>query len=168
METKTTNKTKIAKDSNEHSVTVSREFEAPVNTVWRCYTEAELLDQWWGPAPWHAETKHMDFRVGGYWLYAMVGPNNEKHWSRMNYTSIDPQKSFGAEDLFSDENGKPNSDIATSIGRVTFTKTNTGTLVELKFTYPTEADLQKIIDMGFEQGISIGFDQLEELLKKQK
>jgi hypothetical protein len=34
--------------------------------------------------------------------------------------------------------------------------------------YPTETDLQKIVEMGFEQGISICLDQLEELFNKNK
>jgi len=34
-------------------------------------------------------------------------------------------------------------------------------------TYATEADVQKIVEMGFEQGITICLDQLEQLLKKQ-
>jgi uncharacterized protein YndB with AHSA1/START domain len=75
-----TNKTQIAKDFKQKSITVSREFDAPLASVWRAYTETELLDQWWGPAPWHAETKTMNFVPGGYWLYAMVSPDGQKHW----------------------------------------------------------------------------------------
>jgi len=35
-----------------------------------------------------------------------------------------------------------------------------------KMIYPTETDLEKIVEMGFEQGISICLDQLESLLKE--
>lgn len=159
-------KTKVIKDLKEKTILVSREFEAPVDTVWRCFTESELLDQWWGPAPWRAETKSMDFSVGGYWLYAMVSPENEKHWGRMNYIAINPLKNYDIEDAFCDENGNFNPILPVSKGTNVFTKTNTGTLVEFKVTYPTEADLQKIIEMGFEQGISMCFDQLDAMLKK--
>jgi len=162
------NKTKVIKDLKEKSIHISREFEAPVNTVWRCFTESELLDQWWGPAPWRAETKSMNFSVGGYWLYAMVGPENEKHWGRMNYIAIDPFKSFDLEDAFCDENGNFNPTLPVSKGRNVFTKTQTGTLVEFIVHYPTEADLEKIIEMGFEQGITICLDQLEAMLKNNK
>src|ERR1041385_1909743 len=103
METK--NKTEVIKDLKERSVLVSREFNAPLETVWRAYTEAEFLNQWWGPAPWHAETKRMDFKPGGFWQYAMVGPEGQKHWGRMNYTAIDKHKKFEFEDIFCDENG---------------------------------------------------------------
>lgn len=157
----TKNKTEVVKDLKEKSVLVSREFNAPLENVWRAYTEPELLDQWWGPAPWHAETKSMDFKVGGFWLYAMVSPENQKHWGRMNYSAIDKYKSFDMEDVFCDENGNVNPNLPISKGRITFTKTSTGTKVEWKVVYPTEAALQQVIEMGFEQGITICYEQLD-------
>lgn len=166
METK--NQTQIVKDFNERSIVVSREFNAPVANVWRAYTESELLDQWWGPQPWRAETKSMDFTPGGYWLYAMVGPNGERHWGRMNYLSIDLHKRFDMEDVFCDENGTVNNELPTSKGSNTFTVTPNGTRVDFKMIYPTEKDLQAIIDMGFEQGISICIEQLDKLFQENK
>jgi uncharacterized protein YndB with AHSA1/START domain len=162
----TENKTKVLKNLKEKSILVSREFHAPLAHVWRAYTERELLDQWWGPAPWRAETSFLNFKVGGYWLYAMVGPENEKHWGRMNYTAIQHHKSFDMEDVFCDENGNTNNDLPVSTGQMIFKETAIGTLVEFRMYYPSEADVQKIVEMGFEQGISIGLNQLEELLKK--
>ena len=55
------------------TIAIQREFDADPQLVWSAWTTAELLDQWWGPRPWRAETKKMDFREGGHWLYAMVG-----------------------------------------------------------------------------------------------
>jgi uncharacterized protein YndB with AHSA1/START domain len=162
------NKTNVVKDFKEKSILVSREFAAPIESVWRCFTESELLDQWWGPAPWRAETKSMDFSPGGFWLYAMVGPENEKHWARMNYLAINPQKSYDIEDVFCDENGNLNEAMPVSKGQNVFTETATGVMVEFKMYYPTETALQTIVDMGFEQGITICFEQLNGLLANHK
>ncbi len=163
-----TNKTEVVKDLKEKSILVSRKFDAPVEDVWRAFTESQLLDQWWAPAPWRAETKSMNFAVGGYWLYAMVSPENQKHWGRMNYLDIQHHKSFDIEDFFCDENGKTNDQLPHSKGQNLFTATEDGTRVDFKMHYPTEADLQKIIEMGFEQGITACFEQLQQLLDKQK
>lgn len=157
-------KTQVVKDLKEKTILVSREFNAPVANVWRCYTESDLLDKWWGPSPWHTETKTMDFKPGGQWLYAMVGPNGEKHWSFMNYLEIEKHKSFSIEDGFCDENGVVNKAFPVSKGANVFTPTAGGTLVEFRMRYPSEADLQKIIDMGFEEGIKICIEQLDKLL----
>lgn len=165
---KTLSKTQVIKDLKERSVAVSREFNAPVELVWRAFTESEILDQWWGPAPWRAETKFMDFSVGGYWLYAMVGPQGEKHWGRMNYLSIEKHKYFLSEDAFCDENGNLNSELPVSDGRSVFSKTDEGTMVEFTLKYATEDHLKQIIEMGFEEGITICFEQLNQLLSDSK
>ncbi|MCW3076159.1 MAG: activator of Hsp90 ATPase 1 family protein [Bacteroidetes bacterium] len=162
------NKTKVEKDLKKKSVLVSREFKAPLSKVWRAYTESKFLDQWWGPSPWRAETKTIDFKSGGYWLYAMVGPENEKHWGRMNYIAIDLHKSFAIEDAFCDENGNQNAGLPVSKGQIVFTEKSSGALVEFKMIYNTEEDIKKIIEMGFEQGITICMDQLEKLLEENK
>lgn len=162
------NKTQVVKDLKEKSILVSREFNAPLAKVWRAYTESELLDQWWGPSPWRAETKFMNFTPGGFWLYAMVGPEDQRHWARMNYISISHHSNFEIEDSFCDENGTINTELPVSKGKNVFTQTENGTRVEFKMIYPTEADIQTIVEMGFEQGISICFDQLDELFKNNK
>jgi len=36
-------KTRIAKDFDEKSIVESREFNAPLENVWRAFTESELL-----------------------------------------------------------------------------------------------------------------------------
>jgi uncharacterized protein YndB with AHSA1/START domain len=159
-------KTQVEKDFKEKSFLVSREFNAPLALVWRAYTESKLLDQWWAPAPWRAETKSMNFAVGGYWLYAMISPEGEKHWGRMNYIAIDYQKSFDLEDAFCDENGVVNAQLPASKGKNSFIPTTNGTKVQFKMFYESEVALQTVIDMGMEQGITACFEQLEILIAK--
>ena len=160
-------KTRISKNLEEKSILVTRIFNAPLTAVWRAYTESELLDQWWGPEPWRAETKHMDFSEGGYWLYAMVGPDGTRHWARMDYKDIVPQQTIVGEDGFCDEDGHliPTMPVNKWVNQ--FTETDGATRVDHILTFETLDGLQAIVDMGFEAGISIGLDQLETLLSKQ-
>lgn len=159
------NKTNIIKNLVEKTILVSREFDAPIESVWRAYTENDLLDQWWGPSPWRAETKKFDFAIGGAWLYAMVSPEGEKHWAIMEFTSINPYVQIGIIDAFCNEDGFINTGFPKSVGSFNFTQTQNGVLVEFKMSYPTEQDILTLVEMGFEQGISIGLDQLEKLLQ---
>lgn len=163
---KNTGKTQITKDAQERSILVSRVFDAPIEKVWQAYTESELLDQWWGPSPWKAETKSMNFKEGGFWLYAMVGPENEKQWSRMNYLAIDAYKSIDIEDAFSDEKGNFNQDMPIGKGKISFIPTTNGVKVDFKSIYRSEEELNKLVEMGFEQGISKCYDQLDDLIKE--
>lgn len=141
------NKTQITKSLEEKIIIVSREFNAPLKNVWKAFTESKILEQWWAPQPWKAEIKEMNFSVGGYWLYAMVGPESEKHRGKMEYTRIEPLKGYDFNDMFCDEEGKTNEALPVSKGQTTFTKTNNGILVELKTTFPSEKDVQTTIDM---------------------
>lgn len=161
-------KTQVTKDFNARSITVAREFEASPELVWRAYTEAELLDQWWGPAPWRAETKRMNFTPGGQWLYAMVSPEGQRHWALMHYVSIEPRTRIGMVDAFCDEEGNINTALPASKGSLLFTPAARGTRVEFSMAYEQESDLRKIIEMGFEQGITQCFDQLDALLQQGK
>jgi uncharacterized protein YndB with AHSA1/START domain len=158
-------KTIVSKDFQEKTILVSREFKAPLETVWRAFTESELLEKWWAPKPWRAETKTMNFKEGGYWLYAMVSPENQKHWGKMNFLAIDELVSYSIKDEFCDEAGIVNTELPTSNGKNSFTKTENGTLVEFKTVYNTEEEVQKIVEMGFEQGITMTFEELALLLE---
>ncbi len=160
----TSDKTHIVKDLKEKSILVSREFNAPIKNVWRAYTETELLEKWWGPSPWHAETKTMDFREGGFWLYAMVGPDGEKHWGKMDYFAINHLRSINMEDGFCDEEGIINTAFPKSKGSFVFTEIKTGVQVEFKMNYSSEKEVEILVEMGFEQGITTALNQLEALL----
>lgn len=162
------NITQIEKDFKNNTIIVTRDFNASIAKVWRACTESDILGQWWAPAPWRNQTKVMNFTKGGYWLYAMVSPEGEKHWGRMNFVAIDHHKRFNIEDAFCDENGNLNKDLPVSKGQISFKTVQNKTRVEFKMIYPTEGDLKKIVEMGFEQGITICFDQLGNLFIQNK
>lgn len=152
-------------DRQNNKVKVEREFAAPLANVWAAWTQAELLDQWWAPKPWKARTKTMDFREGGHWLYAMVGPQGEQHWARADYYSVQPQKSFSLKDAFTDENGNVNSELPGSSWANTFRQTGDSTRVTVEITYQSLADLEKYIELGFREGFTAALENLDELLQ---
>jgi uncharacterized protein YndB with AHSA1/START domain len=158
------NITNIEKNLIEKTILVRKEFDAPLSNVWRAYVESELLEQWWGPSPWRAETKSFEFKVGGAWLYAMVSPEGEKHWAIMQYTYIEPLVRIEIVDAFCDDKGVINHAFPKSVGSFAFIETTNGVLVEFKMNYPSEQDILTLIEMGFEKGISVALDQLEKLL----
>ncbi len=150
------------------NIHIKREFDADLELVWKAWTAAELLDQWWGPKPWRAETKTMDFREGGFWHYAMVGPEGEKHWSKASYITIEKEKSFTAKDGFCDENGTMDPAFPQNLWENNFIPKENKVQVDMILTFDTLDDLNVTIEMGFEEGITMGLDQLDELLSTLK
>jgi uncharacterized protein YndB with AHSA1/START domain len=155
-------------DKENKKITVKREFAAELPLVWDAYTKSEILDQWWAPKPWKAKTKTMDFREGGHWLYAMVGPEGEEHWALANYKTIQPQKRFTGLDAFSDAEGNINKEMPQSKWDVTFTGKGDSTLVEFIISYDDLAQLEETIKMGFKEGLTMAMEGLDELLPKLK
>lgn len=154
----------FAVDRVNNRIKVTREFAAPVSKVWAAWTESELLDQWWAPKPWQARTKVMDFRAGGYWLYAMVGPDGSKHWSRADFKSVEPLKNFTGHDAFCDENGNIDMTFPTADWSNSFRENEDVTEVIVEIQYETLADLEKYIEMGFKEGFTAALENLDELL----
>ncbi|EJF10967.1 MULTISPECIES: SRPBCC domain-containing protein [Pontibacter] len=150
------------------TITVKREFAAELPLVWDAYTKSEILDQWWAPKPWKARTKTMDFREGGHWHYAMVGPEGEEHWALANYKTIDPKKRFTALDGFADAEGVVNTEMPQSNWEVSFTPKDEVTLVENLITFDDLAQLETTIQMGFKEGLTSAMEGLDELLAAQK
>lgn len=155
-------------DKENKTITVKREFAAEVALVWDAYTKSEILDQWWAPRPWKAKTKTMDFRDGGHWLYAMVGPNGEEHWAIANYQNIKVHKSFTGLDAFSDAEGNVNKEMPQSKWEASFTDKGEKTLVELRITYADLAQLEATLQMGFKEGLGMAMENLDELLPSLK
>ena len=151
-------------DKENNKVNVRREFAATKDMVWRAWTEPDLLDQWWAPKPWRAQTKSMDFRPGGKWIYAMIGPDDTAQWCLAEYKSINTEKNFSAVDAFCDEEGKINNDFPLANWEVAFKGNADSTFVEVELQYEKLEDLEKYIEMGFQEGFTAALENLDELL----
>ena len=145
-------------------LTVTRHFSATLDKVWRAWTEADLLDQWWAPKPWVSKTKSMNFTEGGTRLYAMCGPEGEEHYGLTTYNSIVENEHFAGEDSFCDSEGIVNPDFPTSTFDNTFEAIGFITEVTIISEYASAEHLQQVIEMGMKQGLSMAFDNLDEVL----
>lgn len=151
-------------DKEKNSITVKREFAARRQLVWDCHTKRELLDQWFAPQPLVVKTKHMEFREGGHWHFAMVTPDGQAFWSRLDYHAINPIDGYAAFDAFSDETGAVNAELPRARWDVAFTDAKERTLVTTIILYASSDDVQKAIDMGLKDGLASTLERLDQLL----
>ena len=77
MSADTRNQTSIEVSTTVPTVTITREFDAPVALVFRAYTEADLFRQWIGPRDHTFEIQEFDCRTGGAWRYSTSDENFE-------------------------------------------------------------------------------------------
>lgn len=161
-----TKKTVYTKDETNKKIHVVREFDAPVEKVWEAWTKPELLDQWWAPKPWKTNTRSMDFREGGRWNYTMDGPEGERHFCMVDYKTIIPKKSFTGLDAFTDEQGNISKEFPSMHWKCDFTPTPNGTRVNVEVSFASLEDMNKIIEMGFQEGFEAAHGNLDELLQQ--
>lgn len=150
------------------TIHVTREFDAGIELVWKAWTTAELLDQWWAPQPYRNQTRSLDFREGGRWHYAMISPENQTHWCIFDYEKIDDQKSYAGLDAFCDEAGNIDTSFSRMHWENVFKEEAAHTTVHITVTLETFETLEKILEMGFQQGFTMGLDQLAALLPSLK
>jgi uncharacterized glyoxalase superfamily protein PhnB/uncharacterized protein YndB with AHSA1/START domain len=155
----------VNKENN--TVNVTREFAANRELVWEAWTNPEILDQWWAPKPYRTETKSMDFREGGRWLYAMISPENEAHWCKNDYHKIVHQSMFSGLDAFCDENGTVNTEMPRTLWTNVFTENDNTTLVTITARYDQLSDLEKVIEMGFQEGFTMALENLDQYIEAQ-
>ncbi len=156
-------KTEFVTDLQNKKVTITRAFDAPLENVWRAWTERDLLDQWWAPKPFIAKTKSMDFKVGGRRFYAMVSPKGQEHWSVQKYTSISPKTNFKMMNAFADKDENPQ--LPGSDWDINFTEQNGTTKVYVIITNESLDRMKMMIEMGFVQGFTATLESLDELLQ---
>ncbi len=72
-----TNETEIVVDPDVPLVRIIREFDAPVERVFRAHTDPELVRQWLGPRRHEMIIDHWDCRTGGSYRYVHASDGNE-------------------------------------------------------------------------------------------
>ena len=85
--------------------TISCVIAAPVERVWRAWTDASLLKHWWGPKDFEIVSTKVDLRPGGIFHYHLRSPDGHDMWGKFTYHEIVPQKRFVFVVSFSDEAG---------------------------------------------------------------
>jgi uncharacterized protein YndB with AHSA1/START domain len=77
----------MAEDTNvkKEELVVTRIIDAPVDVVWKAWTEPQHVMHWWGPKDYTCPSAKIDLRVGGKYVFAMQPP--EVQGGQTSYTS---------------------------------------------------------------------------------
>jgi uncharacterized protein YndB with AHSA1/START domain len=95
--------------SGTFDVVVRRTFPVSPEQVWRAWSEADLVKQWWGPTGFSCPFADVDLRVGGRTLVAMRAPaefGGGDMYSTWTYTEVTPHTRIGYVFNFADPQGK--------------------------------------------------------------
>lgn len=90
---------------HEPPFVIAREFDASPELMWKTWTEAARLKQWWGPKGFAVHTCKVELRPGGMFHYGMKAPDGSNVWGRFIYREIDAPRRLVFVVSFSDPAG---------------------------------------------------------------
>lgn len=89
-------------------IEVTRTFNAPIEMVWKVWTEPELVKRWWGPKNFSSPVARLAFREGGKSIVSMKAPQEmggQEFFSVWFYVKIIPLETIEFIQSLSDKNG---------------------------------------------------------------
>ena len=111
-----------------HALEITRTFNAPIDRVWRAWTEVEAMRQWMAPEGMDVARLEADVRPGGRYLIQMAKPG-ESFTVEGEYREVVPTERLSYTWAWQHEPGVP-----PSLVEVRFAPSGTGTTVLLRHT----------------------------------
>jgi uncharacterized protein YndB with AHSA1/START domain len=87
---------------------VTRIIDAPLELVWRAWTDPEHVKRWWGPKDYTSPTCKIDLREGGKYVFCMRAPKDQggqDMYTAGVYKKIVPMERLEFTQSLSDKDG---------------------------------------------------------------
>lgn len=141
-------------------IRITREFDAPVNKVFRAHTDPELFVKWIGPRSTSATINSWECRTGGSWNYTATDCTNDNAYDFYgSFHEVRPNELIVQTFTFG---GFPDG---VSLERLVFEDLGGGRtrLVGTSLVDSFEGR-DAIIASGMEHGVREGYERLDEIL----
>ncbi|TYL54106.1 SRPBCC family protein [Agromyces mariniharenae] len=140
-------------------IEIIREFDAPVEAVFRAHREPELVKQWLGPNGYEMDIERWDFTTQGGYRYVHRNPEGEEY--RFNGTFHTVRDNEFAVQTFEFE-GYPD---VVAVESMTFEDLGDGrSRLRGWSTYPSVEARDGMVESGMEIGLREGFERLDAIL----
>lgn len=152
------------KAQDERVLLLQRTLVAPRAKVWQCWTDGDLLKQWYCPKPWQVIHAELDVRAGGRNFVIMQGPEGQQVPVAGVYLEVVSGHKLVITDAF--ERAWEPSDRAFMVAEISLGDTAEGhTRYLARVRHWSTEDRDEHEKMGFHEGWGIAADQLEALAR---
>lgn len=137
---------------------ITREFDAPVDALFRAHADPDLFLKWIGPGEERTEITHWDFRTGGGYRFVQRDGKGEYAFRGVFHTVRENElilQTFEYE-------GWPD-EVSLDIIRFEPLPDGRSRLVDHS-VFPTVEVLENMIAEGMERGMREGYEKLDEML----
>ena len=161
MSATTRRETTIEADPNLPTVTITRDFDAPPERVFRAWTDPELVQRWLGPKDTPMRMHHWDARTGGSYRYSAERDGAVIATFYGSFHEVRPNQRMVQTFTYEDVPDGVSLDI------VSFTDLGGGRtrVTNLSVVDSIEAR-DAMLASGMESGVVEGYEALDELLAK--
>lgn len=156
-------KVNIIAEPGKQEMTITREFDAPRELVFKTFIDPELIPQWWGPRYLSTEVDTMDVRQGGQWRFInRDSEGNAYAFHGVYHEVVAPERII---DTFEFEGLPETGHVALETLRLEELPGGR-TLLIAQSIFQSVADRDAALQSGMESGVNDTYDRLEELLGK--
>ena len=157
--------TTVTTDIENATFTVAAEYDADPDRIWQLWADPRQLERWWGPPTHPATVTDHDLSGGGLVRYYMNSPQGEKFGGGWRVLRVESPRLLEFEDYFADDAGDQNADLPVSRSTVTIELTSNGrTRMTITARYESAAAMEKVLEMGMEEGITLALGQIDAVL----
>lgn len=157
----------LRKDLEDATLAITAEYAAPVSRVWQLWADPRQFERWWGPPGYPATVTDHELSPGGTVRYFMTGPDGERYHGGWRIIRVEAPHLLEFEDFFADEEGAEVVDLPTSKTIVSVSEATPGSRMSIETRYASIEDMQKSLEMGMEEGITLALGQIDDILVEQ-
>lgn len=151
-------KTKIDAEKGTQELFITREFELPVDLLFKAYEEAEIVEQWMGTKVLKLENK----RQGGY-IFETTDPKGNKHVFSGTIHEFVPDKKITR--TFEMEN----TPFGIQLEFLEFEPITEDTCrLNMHVVYRSVATRDQVLQLPFAQGINMAHNRIQDILRQLK
>lgn len=159
MTAQTPGETRIEADPTLPTIRTTREFAAPPATVFRAWTDPDLVTRWLGPKDLTMKIDHWEMRTGGSYRYRAIRDGQEIAAFYGSFHDVRPNTRLVQTFTFE---GFPDG---VSLDTATFEDLGDGrTRVTILGVVDSLAARDAILASGMDKGVIEGYERLDALL----
>jgi uncharacterized protein YndB with AHSA1/START domain len=149
-------KTKINAEDGKHDLTITREFDLPLELLFKAYIEPEIVEQWMG-----TKVLKLECKKHGSYQFETTDPKGNKH--RFNGTIHE----FVADRKIIRTFEMENTPFGVQLEIYEFEQlTDETSKLNMHVIYESVAQRDEMLKLPFAQGINMAHNRIQEILKK--
>lgn len=147
------------------TLTITSEWDAPIERVWQLWSDPRKLERWWGPPTYPATVSDHDLRPGGTVAYCMTGPTGDEHRGCWQVGEVEAPHRLTFVDAFANADGTVNDDLPLTSADISLSDLPDGrTRMVMITTFPSPEAMEQVIAMGVEEGMQQALSQVAAIL----